>query len=239
MTSRANPSDVLAIFAKTFKKFRAFKGMPLLERLVHLLVGKDVPAAKADAVLDRLKKEWVDWNEVRLARIDDVRTIVATTGAPNPEVRAIRLRDLLTKVFTERHALDVEHLRAAEEKDRPKKQEERTLFLAGLPGLDFAQLQAFEASVAEEAGDIPVSPQAIRVAQRLGWIAAVGGAKAKKVLLDAADGDPVNLTYGLVRIAEEHCFPRNPSCPTCPLNVVCPTGKRVLRGGTAKLPAAG
>jgi endonuclease III len=219
MASRANPNDVLGIFSRTFRKFRSMHGLPLLERLLYLLLGRDVPAAKVDPVLERLKKEYVDWNEVRLARVDDLREIIASTGAPDAELRAIRLRDLLTKVFTDRHALDVEFLR---DEDRDK----RTLFLASLPGLHFAQAQAFEASLAQEKDDIPVSPHALRVAQRLGWVRGSAVTKAKKILSEIGGSDPVNLVYGLVRIAEDTCFVRHPNCPACPLQPVCPVGRK-------------
>ncbi|MBL8694306.1 MAG: hypothetical protein JNJ88_09445 [Planctomycetes bacterium] len=228
-SSKASVGDVHAALAKSFRKYRSFQGVNLLDRLVLLLIGREVPSSKADAVLDRIKKDFVDWNEVRLARIDDLREILDATGCHDAPSRAMRLRDLLSKIFTDRHALDAEFLR---EEDKDK----RATFLAASPGLDFAMVQAFEASLLEEKGEIPTTPQAQRVAQRLGWIPK-GGAppvtKVRKALLDMADGDPVNLTYGLVRVAEDYCHVRNPECPKCPFHGCCPAGKKWKENGAA------
>jgi endonuclease III len=221
MTQRANPSDVLAAFAKHFKKFRDLRQVPVLERLVLLIVGREVAMDAADACLENLKRDFVDWNEVRLGRIDDIKTAMRVTGATDTDLRALHLREMLGKVFTERHMLDADFLLTEE-------REKRATFLAGLPGLDYPQCQALEASLVADAGDIPLSSQAQRVSQRLGWIpkgSSVAVTKAKKTLLESGNGDPINLTYGLVRIGEEHCHSHNPDCPRCPLNHVCPAAK--------------
>lgn len=219
MPAKARPSEVLAALAKAYKKIGSMQGVPLLERLVMILVGRDVTWAKVSPAVERLKKGYVDWNEVRLARVDDLRAILDAAGAKDSEVRSIHLREMLSKVFTDRHALDAEFLA---EEDREK----RAAFMAGLPGIDFAQAQAFEASIAAEKDDVPITPQILRVATRLGWLGkSTPVAKAKKVLADAAHGDTVSLTYGLVRIAEEVCHVRNPECPQCPLQHTCPVGR--------------
>jgi endonuclease III len=221
MTHRANPNEVLSLLHKHFKKYRDFKNVPILERLVLLIVGREVSSAGADACLECLKKDFVDWNEVRLARVDDMKSCMAELGAPDADLRGLKLREMLGKVFTERHMLDAEFIRDEE-------REKRTAFLAGLPGLDYAQCQALEASLLAEREDVPFSSQIQRVTQRLGWLPKgkdISIAKAKKTLADIADGDTVNLVYGLVRIAEDHCHPRNPDCPRCPLHSVCPTAK--------------
>ncbi len=221
MSSRASSTEVLAIFAKTYKKYRGFQGVPLLERLVLILLGRDLAPTKADPVLEKIKKEFVNWNEARLARVEDLRRIIAQSGAPDAAHRAMLLRELLSKVFVRRHALEADFLRD-EDKDA------RAEFLSGLPGLDYAQCQAFEASLQDEKGEIPVTPHAQRVAQRLGWLPKGSPPlmKSRKVLTDAAHGDPVNLIYGLVKVGEDYCHSRTPDCPRCPLQAVCPTGKK-------------
>lgn len=227
MSQRANPNEVLAIFAKHYKKFRDFKDVSVFHRLVLLVIGREVSAPAADTALRRIEENFVDWNEVRLARIDELKTAMRDIGAADLDSRALRLREMLGKVFTERHMLDAEFLR---EEDREK----RAAFLAGIPGLDYAQCQTLEASLLAEKQDIPVSSQAQRVAQRLGWLpkgkdAAI--AKVKAALLEAARGDSVNLTYGLVRIAEDFCHARNPECPRCPLHGLCPAAKQFKEAG--------
>lgn len=227
MTSRANSGEVLAVFAKHYKKYRDFREVPMLERLILLIVGCEATPEKVDVVVSKLKSQFVDWNELRLARIDDTRSIIGEAGVSDPESRALRMREMLSKLFTERHMLDAEFLR---EEDREK----RADFLSGLPGLDFAMVQALECSILVdkgliEKGEFPLPTQIQRVGQRLGWLPKgkdLSVVKARKTLSDLCDNDAVNLTYALVRVAEDHCHPRNPACPSCPLHSVCPTGRR-------------
>lgn len=222
MTSRANPSDVLALLAKHYGKYRDFKDVSMLERLIILVLGREALAEKVDVVLQKLKSDFTDWNEIRLARIDDTRLIISHAGVPDSESRALRMREMLSKVFTERHMLDAEFLR---EEDKDK----RAAFLAGLPGMDYPMVQALECSLAVEKQDFPLSSHVTRVGQRLNWIPKgkdFAITKAKKTFTDIAEGDTVNLTYGLVRVAEDHCHLRTPDCPGCILNAVCPTAKK-------------
>jgi endonuclease III len=226
MTQRANPKDVLAIFAKHYKKFRDLKNFPILERLVLLIIGREMDSSAAEKSLENLKSDFVDWNEMRLGRIDDIKTAMKEMGAPDSDLRALHLREMLGKVFTERHMLDAEFLRTEDK-------EKRAAFLAGLPGLDFAQCQALEASILGEADDVPFSLQVQRVCQRLGWIpkgSSVAVTKAKKMLFEFSEGDTVNITYGLARVGEEVCHTHNPECARCLLHGVCPTGKQILSG---------
>lgn len=223
MTSRANPSDVLAAFAVHYKKYRDFKEVPILERLILLVIGRETDPAKVEPVLEKLKTKFVDWNEVRLARIEDIRNIIALAGVPDAESRALRLRELLSKVFTERHMLSAEFLRDEDNK------ENRAGFLAGLPGMDYPMVQAVECSLQLEKDEFPLSNHMQRVAQRLNWIArgnAFTVTKAKKTLEDIANGDLVNLTYAMVRVGEDYCHSRSPECPNCFLTTLCPTGKK-------------
>ncbi|MBI3819925.1 MAG: hypothetical protein HY286_14605 [Planctomycetes bacterium] len=229
MTSRANPSDVLALLAKHYQKYRCFKDTPMLERLILLILGREAPHEKVDIVLQKLKDVFVDWNELRLGRIEDMRAIIAESGVSDPESRALRLREMLSKLFTERHMLDAEFLR---EEDKEK----RSTFLAGLPGIDYAMVQAIECSLQyyKTEPDIALSNHLTRVAQRLQWLPKgkeLLVSKAKKTLLDISEGDPVNLAYGLVRVAEEYCHSRTPECPNCILSSVCPTSKKWSKEG--------
>ena len=70
---------------------------------------------------------------------------------------------MLNKIFSDRHILDLEFLR---EEDREK----RAAFLAGLPGLDFPSLQAFEASLLEEKGEIPLTERIPKAPLSRSWI---------------------------------------------------------------------
>lgn len=194
----------------------------MLERLILLILGRETPAEKVDAALQRLKTEFVDWNEVRLARIDDTQSILAQAGIPEAPSRALRVREMLSKVFTERHMLDAEFLR---EEDKDK----RATFLAGLPGIDYPMVQALECSLLLEKQEYPLSPHVTRVGQRLGWLPKgkdLAITKAKKTLIELSEGDPVNLTYSLVRVAEEYCHAKTPNCPSCILSSLCPSSKK-------------
>src|SRR5262245_41274050 len=125
MVQRAKPGEVRSALAKAYRKYGSMDGASLLERLVMFLVGRDVAWQKVSPAVERIKRRYVDWNEVRIARVDDLREILQMTGAKDPEVRSIHLREMLTKVFTDRHALDAEFLADAD-------REKRASFMAGL-----------------------------------------------------------------------------------------------------------
>lgn len=224
MTQRANPGEVLAIFAQKYRKYRDFKDIPILDRLILMIIGRETDAHQIEPVLQKLKTQFVDWNELRLARIDDIASLIREAGPhiKDAEARALRLRELFGKIFTERHMLDAEFLR-----DEDK--ENRAAFLAGLPGVDFAMVQAIECSLQAERDEVPLSNPVQRVMQRLQWCAkgnAFSITAARKTFKDIAAGDPVNLTYALVRIAEDYCHSRFPACPNCILFALCPTGRK-------------
>jgi len=82
----------------------------------------------------------------------------------------------------------------------------------------------------------PVDTHILRVTKRLG-LAPESATLAKAALLlepHVPEGAHVPLHLNLIRLGREFCRPRNPSCPSCPLRSLCPTGAEAEAAGRTK-----
>ncbi len=70
-----------------------------------------LPAKDALRSFQRLSEEFVDWNEVRVSTIKEIRQQIA--DGPDSLDTAVFIKDFLEHVFRERHSVDLEPLREA------------------------------------------------------------------------------------------------------------------------------
>lgn len=88
-----------------------FAGDPVA-LFVHSILAWEAPLATADAAFEKLSKQLVDWNDLRVCLVDETMEIVGPRY-PNAFRRLLLLRTSLTAIYKRQHEVDLRHLSAA------------------------------------------------------------------------------------------------------------------------------
>ncbi len=192
---------------------------PLLEELMYAICREGSTTADADAAYTRLRKAFIDWNEVRVSTVQEVGDVLRPLSGPGS--RAKRIIGLLQEVFEDKYSFDLSELSKKGLKDTARK---IRFYKEGVN--DYAVAWVMQRALGGHA--IPLDEPTLRVLRRLGVV---------------EDTDPDNLesvrgsiehviakTRGteftdLMSIhAKELCTENDPNCAACPLKTDCPTG---------------
>ncbi|QGJ72135.1 Endonuclease III [Planctomycetales bacterium 10988] len=82
---------------------------PLLEQLIYASCLENASYSQAEAAYDQLRREFFDWNEVRVCTIRDLK--FSLEMLPDPEGVGERIRQILQNVFERTYAYDLEGYR--------------------------------------------------------------------------------------------------------------------------------
>ncbi len=192
---------------------------PLLEELLYAICREGSTPDEADAGYIRLRKAFVDWNEIRVSTVQEVAEILRPLSGAG--TRAKRIIGLLQEVFEDRYVFDLGDLGKKGLKDTARK---LRLYKGGVN--DFAVAWVIQRSLGGHA--IPLDEPTLRVLRRLG-------------VVEDADPDSLEAVRGSIEHvipktrgseftdlfsihAQELCTETDPNCPTCPLKSDCPTG---------------
>ncbi|MCE9567956.1 MAG: endonuclease [Planctomycetes bacterium] len=192
---------------------------PLLEELIYAICREGSTTADADAGYARLRKAFIDWNEVRVSTVQEVGDVLRPLSGSGS--RAKRIIGLLQEVFEDKYSFDLSELDKKGLKDTARK---LRFYKEGVN--DYAVAWVIQRTLGGHA--IPLDEPTLRVLRRLGVI---------------EDFDPDNLetvrgsiehvipkTRGpeftdLMSVhAKELCVEQDPHCSACPLNRDCPVG---------------
>jgi endonuclease-3 len=162
--ANAPKTDGLEKAIKTILKKPAARGdsgdagpRPVLEELVYGLCREGATPAAADAAFARLKKDFYDWNEVRVSTVPEIAT--AMKGLPDVGVKAQRLLAFLQELFELDYNFSLEGIEKKGFKHAAKQ-------LARYPGVnDFTIAWVTQRSFGGHA--IPVDSAAMRALARL------------------------------------------------------------------------
>jgi endonuclease III len=212
-------AKVLGILARQYRRLPSLKEVGLLDRLVLLLLAKDAPPARALAALERLRGDFVDWNEVRVSSPLEIQRSLEDLDEDTLVEKAQKVRGLLGRIFEKHHSLKLERLL---EEDRPA----RERFLESLEVLEPWAAHVFLASLDPE-GDYLFHPNAARVLQRVGVLARTASpTKALEGIRGLVrDDDPLTVQALLVRHGDEICGPRVFLCERCRVLPLCKFGR--------------
>lgn len=205
---------------------RPMKEGTLLEQGLLCVLVRHMPQEKAEPLLGKLRKMYPDWNEMRVAQVQEIASLV-TTGERRGDKQKIAAlapalrdaREYLQEVFQKVHGFDLEWMRD----DVPGAQK----LVANMPflGLSAASYLLYLATNK----DLPVSAGLIRVLDRLGLIARGSVKKARESiepLVPAGDHLAFVSTFG--EVADRWCDVRKPICHECPLVDDCIHGKKAF-----------
>lgn len=102
-------TKLLGQIKKQYKPVATTKDRPLLEHLLFACLLENSPHEAAEKAFERLKTEYVGWNEVR---VSTKRELAETLKDLNdPEQSAERLKRALHSVFESVYSYDLEHLK--------------------------------------------------------------------------------------------------------------------------------
>jgi endonuclease-3 len=216
---------------------------PLLEELIYAICREGSTTAEADAAFERLKKSFVDWNEIRVSTVQEVAD--ALRPLPQAGLRAGWIIGVLQAVFELNYSFEIGDMEkkglkhAAKQISRyfnTKDLETKGLKQAAKQIARFKQVNDFAVAwvVQRSLGGhaIPLDGPTLRVLQRLGVVEA-----------DVDLEDLESLRSGLEHIipkargpeftelmslhAKEICTEKDPLCSKCPVLADCPTGQEL------------
>jgi endonuclease III len=221
--SGARLRKTLDVLAKSYGKEPSRNpGDTPLDHLVYGIIAGNSPMQKARAAFERLRKGFVDWNELRVAESREIVELLGGLGERAELLaRAELLRRTLQGLFDARDTVRIDLSKEGAD-------EEVTRALGTVPGLSPGLVAAVMARALPEP-PVRLTSGISRVAQRIGIIPRTGGEAKQAAALasGASDRDRrILLHYLLGEHAERVCLPKGPACETCPCLPDCDFGRR-------------
>ncbi|HSQ54362.1 MAG TPA: hypothetical protein VLM40_01350, partial [Gemmata sp.] len=134
---------------------------PLLEELIYAICREGSTPADADAGYARLRKAFIDWNEVRVSTVQEVADVLRPLSGPG--TRGKRIIGLLQEVFEATYTYDLGELAKKGLKDASRK---LRFYKGGVN--DYAVAWVVQRSLGGHA--IPLDEPTLRVLMRLGVV---------------------------------------------------------------------
>lgn len=216
---------------------------PLLEELLYAICREGATPADADAGYARLRKAFVDWNEVRVSTVQEVSEVLRPL--PNPGLRAGWIIGVLHAVFEMNYSYDIDEMEKKGLKQAAKQLtryfDVKDLEKLGLKQAakqidrfkqvnDYAVAWVMQRRLGGHA--IPLDGPTLRVLHRLGVVEDVEPesletlrASIEHVIAKARGPEFTDL---MSVHAQELCTEKDPNCAACPLKGDCPTGQENL-----------
>jgi endonuclease-3 len=192
---------------------------PLLEELVYAICREGSTPAEADAGYARLRKAFIDWNEVRVSTVQEVGEILRPLSTPGS--RAKRIIGLLQEVFEATYTFDLGELAKKGLKDTARK---LRYYKEGVN--DYAVAWVVQRTLGGHA--IPLDEPTLRVLTRLGAVDEVDPDSLEAVRGSIEHVVPktrgAEFTDLMSVHARELCIEKDPRCLACPLKGECPVG---------------
>jgi endonuclease-3 len=192
---------------------------PLLEELLYAICREGSTPADADAGYARLRKAFIDWNEVRVSTVQEVAEILRPLSGAGS--RAKRIIGLLQEVFEDKYSFDLSDIDKKGLKDTARK---LRFYKEGVN--DYAVAWVIQRSLGGHA--IPLDEPTLRVLRRLGVVEEVDPESLESVRGSIEHVIPKTRGSEFTDLmsihAKELCTDKDPNCPACPLKSDCPYG---------------
>jgi endonuclease III len=212
-------SELFAILAREYRRLPPLRDLGLLDRLLLLLLAKDATAQRAQAALERLRRDFVDWNELRVSPVFEIQRSLESLEEGDVSPKADRLRRLVSRVFEKKNSLSLDWLKG----ETPEAQDR---FLDSLEALDAYMIHAFLLSL-RETDEVAFHQNMSRVLQRIGLVSRTGSpSKALEGIRAIAPPDDLaSFQAVLIRLGEELCGPKVVQCERCKALPLCKYGR--------------
>ncbi len=204
-----------------FRRIPGWLDTPL-DVAVHAIVATGALPPVGDRGYKALQREFVDWNEMRVATWREIGDALDRARVPEPGARAVALKRALQQVFTRLNRVSLDNVAGMELR-------EAHAYLAGFSDLPTHAAGAILYGRLRGSGIFP-SHGVVRVSERTGLVRR--GLTPARAVESLAQQVPRRLhprthqLFGIV--SEEFCLPKEPRCPQCPLSGSCETGVRTI-----------
>ena len=212
-------AEVFSVLVREYRKIPPLRDLPLLDRLLLLLLAKDSASPRAQAALERIRRDFVDWNELRVSPVFEIQRSLEPLEEGDVSPKAERLRNLVARIFEKRNSLSLEWMRTEGEEAAER-------FLESLEALDAYMVHVFLLSLREE-DELLFHQNMSRVLQRIGLVPRTGSpSKALEgIRTIAPEEDLASFQAVLIRLGEELCGPKVVQCERCKVRPHCRYGR--------------
>ena len=191
---------------------------PVLEEVVFAMCREGLPTATADAAFDRLRRAFVDWNEIRVSSVPEVAEVLGDT--PQAGDRAKRIVEFLQEHFERTYSFELDDL----EKKGVKQAAKQLARYKDKGVTDFTVAWVTQRALGGHA--VPLDEPSIRVLRRLHVIEGdIDDLESTRASLEhhVSKANGYDFTEVLIDLGTTICV-AVPLCRECPLSRDCPTG---------------
>ncbi len=224
MTTVSASTRTLTIIRRLKEKYPRGKAPPSRGITCHLaavVIGRDGDSGKAYKACDDALSEFVDWNELRVARWGEVeRALRPYVGEGNAVDASRRLVQCLQQIFMSRGEVSLDGFAKTSPADARQ----------FVMDLDYLDRDEGNLVMLLGLGDpvMPVDREVLRTGKRLGVIS--NGAtklQAQRALEQCLEGEDLHACYVALREhARRICFSESPECRSCPVKGSCRHGPK-------------
>jgi endonuclease III len=212
----ARTRTILKRLKRRYPRGKAPPSTGLTDHLSAVIIARHTEDGRAYRACAKLMSEFVDWNEVRVARWGEVeRAVRPVLGERGAGEAARRLVYCLQQIFLQRGDVHLDGLAKASPAEARK-------FLLALDFLDRDEVNLVLLLGLNEQV-MPVDSDVLRAGKRLGVISnSATKLQAQKALEQSLDGEDLHACYLALREhARRFCFPDSPECANCPVRKSC------------------
>lgn len=205
----------------------AVEGLGLLEQGMVAVLRRHFNQDRSESGYARLRKAYDDWNEARVAQVQELAGHLKVKGAKRGREQlrdylpaAESLKTYLQEVFQKTHGLELEFLR--EDLVAAGKILSQMPFLGMSTGTYLLWLAYPD--------DLPVHTGLVRVLDRLGLISRTQSIKKARAQIEpiVPKGRTLEFLAIFAEVSDRWCDARKPICQECPLKDDCPHGKKTF-----------
>ncbi len=215
--ARRKVERVLKLLEKRSARPKRVRSENPLEELVIGVLEDGGSLVGAQSALAGLKREFVDWNELRVSDPRDVASVIKRT--PEPEKKAEVLKEILRVLFAQHHGFTLQEV-----SDERFTRKQAAKFLARFPSLgEHAKARLMLLSMGVD--ELPVNAEMLRVAKRVGMMPAeLRFEDASSVLSQLVSR---RRYYACYQVLTEHgqnvCLRSRLNCDDCAVGRECDT----------------
>ncbi|MCA9323287.1 MAG: hypothetical protein KDB53_21295, partial [Planctomycetes bacterium] len=151
MSAKATFSKIVSALENRFGGLRSLNEARPLDQLILLVLSEGHGDAVAKAAFKALKTNFVDWNEVRVSPLHDLRDAIGPGTNEALAGRPKRIRDLLALVYSRQNRVDLDFLLEKGDRQAQRARERLISTLAeispGLPAMMSIYLDGKEPTV--------------------------------------------------------------------------------------------
>lgn len=206
---------------------KRLKDANLLEHGLLCVLSRELTESKAEATLKALRRDFDDWNVLRVSQVQEVAPSVQGKDDGQKRLVAAMIKQYLQEIFQQNHGFDLEFMR--EDMAEGAKMFIKCTYL-GVPAAYYLLWIAGDEAM-------PITLDMVRVLDRLGVITRTTSLRKARTLIEPLvqkKGGELELASHLGEVLERWCDLRRPKCWLCPLADGCPHGKKVVKDWKAQ-----